>query len=399
MLQHYWRLIWNRKWENSLILLELVAVFLVVFFIASMFTHYWNLSRQPLGFDYRDTYAMSLYPTGNWEESDGKQVNDLLAALRARPDVQFAHIVRIPPYRNWQWTRTLRVYGEEINGVMVNDVSGSAPQDIGMTLLEGRWFEPDDVGAEEHRVLINRYMRDNLFRGREAIGQDIANVNPDDYDGPQEVIRVIGVVEDFRHQGEFSEMTPYVLGVRDPNKLAERVNSVLIRLHDGPSVEKEKDLQRMAESFGPNWRVTLSTLERARTAYLRNESTVLITAGIVAGFVLLMVAFGMFGVLWQNVTRRTSELGLRRAVGASRKHVYRQIVWETGFLVILAVIVGVIVAVQFPLLGSFRTIHWFSATGGIMLSATVLVGISLLCALYPAILASRKAPAEALHYE
>ena len=65
---------------------------------------------------------------------------------------------------------------------------------------------------------------------------------------------------------------------------------------------------------------------------------------------MLMVALGLLGVLWQNVTQRTREIGLRRAKGAAKVDVQRQILGEIGVMTTLALLAGVLVVVQFPLL-------------------------------------------------
>ena len=76
----------------------------------------------------------------------------------------------------------------------------------------------------------------------------------------------------------------------------------------------------------------------------------LVAVGLVAGFLMLMVALGLLGVLWQNVTQRTREMGLRRAKGAAKVDVQRQILGEIGVMTTLALLAGVLVAIQFPLL-------------------------------------------------
>ena len=65
----------------------------------------------------------------------------------------------------------------------------------------------------------------------------------------------------------------------------------------------------------------------------------------------------------------------------------------------LGLLIGGFVAVQFPMLGTFPLIDWPAALGGIAISATIVISLCLLCALYPGWLASRRSPADALHYE
>jgi putative ABC transport system permease protein len=122
--------------------------------------------------------------------------------------------------------------------------------------------------------------------------------------------------------------------------------------------------------------------------------------GIIAAFMLVMVAFGLFGALWQNTTQRIPEIGLRRAIGATAGEIYRQIVLEQFLLSSVAIVLGLALLVQLPLtrvLGEH--LDWAVFAQAAMLSMAVIYLLSLLCALYPGWRASRLSPTEALHHE
>jgi putative ABC transport system permease protein len=113
-----------------------------------------------------------------------------------------------------------------------------------------------------------------------------------------------------------------------------------------------------------------------------------------------MVAFGLFGVLWQNTTRRIPEIGLRRAIGASAADIYRQIVAEQLLLSSTAMVVALVLLVQLPLTGALgEGLNWAVFIGAAGLSMGAIYLLSLLCSLYPGWRASRLSPTEALHYE
>ena len=120
---------------------------------------------------------------------------------------------------------------------------------------------------------------------------------------------------------------------------------------------------------------------------------------IVAFFLLLMVALGLLGVLWQNLLQRTREVGLRRAAGASRSAVHRQVLFEQVILTSFGVLLGVIVVVQVPILELVGFIRPQVFAGGLLFAMAAIYLLSTFCALYPGFLASRVQPAEALRYE
>ena len=87
-----------------------------------------------------------------------------------------------------------------------------------------------------------------------------------------------------------------------------------------------------------------------RATSFRFLLTPLIVAGTVAFFLLLMVGLGLIGVLWQNLLQRTREIGLRRAAGASRAAVHRQVLLEQIVVTSLGVLIGTLLVIQIPVL-------------------------------------------------
>jgi putative ABC transport system permease protein len=104
-------------------------------------------------------------------------------------------------------------------------------------------------------------------------------------------------------------------------------------------------------------------------------------------------------VLWQNLLQRTRELGLRRAAGASRSAVHRQVVYEQVILTSFGVLLGALVAIQIPILDLIGFIRPQVFAAGLCFAMAAIYLLSVLCAVYPSTLASRVQPAEALRYE
>jgi putative ABC transport system permease protein len=108
---------------------------------------------------------------------------------------------------------------------------------------------------------------------------------------------------------------------------------------------------------------------------------------------------GLIGVLWQDVVRRTQEIGLRRALGAGANSVRRQIQLEAFVIGAVGILIGAVIAIQFPLLNFNALVDWASSFVALALSAAAIMILVLLGALYPSWLASRREPADALRYE
>jgi putative ABC transport system permease protein len=143
----------------------------------------------------------------------------------------------------------------------------------------------------------------------------------------------------------------------------------------------------------------MRALEDMRATSLRGQIVPLLTMAVVAGFLLLMVALGLVGVMWQNVTQRTREIGLRRATGASAAAIRRQVLAEMLLLAGFGVVCGVLVIVQLPVLGWFPVLGGGLIGQGLVAAAALIAALTLLCGIVPSRLATAVHPAEALHYD
>ena len=122
---------------------------------------------------------------------------------------------------------------------------------------------------------------------------------------------------------------------------------------------------------------------------------------VISGLMMLMVALGLTGIMWQNVRRRTREIGIRRAVGAPGTGIYGQFLGELAVLVAAALALGCLPIFQFGLLemvlGS-RVPAWVAASG-VGATALVLFSVVMLCGLYPSWLAAPRSSGPGVHHD
>jgi putative ABC transport system permease protein len=171
-----------------------------------------------------------------------------------------------------------------------------------------------------------------------------------------------------------------------------------VRVAPGSGAALEKRLTDDIRRIGPGWSSTIRTLREMHRTQLKQVMTKPLLLGVMSVFLLLNVALGLFGVLWQAISQRRAELGVRRALGAPSGAIARLIVGETLALTTFGLALGLLVAVQFPLLGAFevRAGVYLTAMG---LAAAGLYLLAFVCALYPSQLAARIQPAVALREE
>jgi putative ABC transport system permease protein len=174
--------------------------------------------------------------------------------------------------------------------------------------------------------------------------------------------------------------------------------SILVKVKPGATSADEQALLTRLRAVVPHWSFELRSLEQMRAQQRKLQLLPIIIGSIIAGFLVIMVTLGLTGVMWQNVTRRTREIGLRRALGATGNDVHRQILIEILIVASFGLLLGIVLVLQIPLLG-ILDISVSVLVPAIVLAVVAILGLATVCGLYPSWLASRVEPAEALHYE
>ena len=125
-----------------------------------------------------------------------------------------------------------------------------------------------------------------------------------------------------------------------PKPKAALPERIYVRLAPGTTPAFEETLVRRAMAVAGAWSFEVEPLDTMRVDKLREYTIPLMVVGTIAGFLLLMVGLGLTGVVWQSVTQRIREFGLRRAKGATIRHVRAQVLTEMMIMTSLALIVG-----------------------------------------------------------
>jgi putative ABC transport system permease protein len=268
----------------------------------------------------------------------------------------------------------------------------------GIRLAEGRWFSSVDDGEASVPVVINRSMAERLFPGQSAIGKQFSDSEPGDKD--PRTMKVTGVVDAFRSQGELMTPRHFIFMRFLPQSDKRGVNTILLKVRPGTTRVFEQALNSQLKLIRNDLSYEITPLSELRSSLIRAQFTPLIVLCVIGAFMLAMVGFGLFGVLWQNTTLRIPEIGLRRAVGATSAMIYRQIIGEQMLLSSIAMLVALALLAQLPLTGALgASLNWQVFAAASLMSMAVIYLISLLCSVYPGWRASRLTPTEALHEE
>ena len=398
MIKHLLKLVWNRKRANALLILEIFISFIVIFAVLTASITFGSNWSRPVGFDWNNVWDVSMEFDIDYGEKGGEQdkkfrpqVKRMMDEIRQFSEVEAVGGSNTPPYAfstsEGRWT----IKGKQVNLVW-DDVTDGFAEALKMEVVRGRWFNAEDDASNEQPVVIDANTAKAIYGDADPIGEKLE-------DEPRP-LRIIGVVKEFRKNGETSGPLNLIFRrVAMDGQYGRLGSHILVRVRPGTTADFEEKLVARLEAIAPDIVFKIRHMDQMRDRSLRARLGPVVVGGVVALFLITMVALGLTGVLWQNVTRRTREIGLRRAMGAAGSSVHRQILIEVALLASIALLLGTIIVWQLPILGAFSIVTPASFTIGFIGALATIYALTVLCGLYPSWLASRLQPADALRYE
>jgi putative ABC transport system permease protein len=396
VIRHLLKLVWNRKRANALIVAEIFVSFLVIFAVLTGTLAVARGWSQPIGFVWQDVWDVSMEfeveRRGDTSPELHATVMRMLDEVRAFPQVASAAVSSSPPY-SFSTTEGRRpINGKDVT-LIIDDVSAGYADTMGLKVVRGRWFNEEDEVSQHWPVVLDANAAREIYGDADPIGQK--------FEEDENLFhQVVGVVEQYRKDGEISApMNVMFRHVANNGRHGRLGSHILVRMHPGTSPQFEEELSKRLVQVAPDMSFTVRQMERMRSNALRARLSPLVAGGVVGLFLIGMVGLGLTGVLWQNVTRRTREIGLRRAMGASGARVHRQVLLEVALLATIAVVIASVIVWQLPVLGAFSIVSPAAFTAGFVGALATIYALTLLCGLYPSWFASRLQPADALRYE
>jgi putative ABC transport system permease protein len=398
MLAHLLKLAWNRKRANVLIMLEILAAFLVVFFVVASALYTFRYYTRPCGYDYRDVWSVEIIPSeshhyGGWTVDEVAMAHRLADEVKLMGPVEAVALASNRPYSNTTSLTRWKFQGRDVEAEVIS-ASDDYAKVLSFELLEGRWFDPDDAALGWEPVVVNPELAGALFGDDDPVGRRMRD------EGSEQDLRVVGVLRAWRRGGELEAPRPaYFTRAGDRDDRGTEARFMVIRVAPGTPADFEEPLTERLHAVAPEWSYTVKTLAADREGQLQSEILPLTLGATVGGFLLVMVVLGLTGVMWQNVTRRTREIGVRRAMGASMSDVHRQIVTEVMMTAAFGLFVGVLIVIQIPLVAPSLGLSYAVVLTALAIAALLTILLAGACGLYPGWTATRVEPAEALHYE
>ena len=264
---------------------------------------------------------------------------------------------------------------------------------LGIRLLAGREFRPADARDAARVAIVNEAFSRRYYEGRSLIGQRLRFE-----EGPE--LEIVGVVANSKHRtlGEEQRAALYLPIREDGREL--RVAFVLARTYGDPPplvAPMLKSLGELDRSVSVNVEPMESALEFALLPS-RIGAAVLGTLGTLG---LVLAAFGLYAIIAYNVSRRTSEIAIRAALGASRAAILRLVVRDASIHVALGLAIGLALAALVTAPLTTFLVAGLSATDPLSFAGTAVAFllVSVMASWLPAQRATRVSPVVAMRAE
>ena len=396
----------RRLGTGSLLVVGQLAVSLALVAAGGLFVRGGiNASRADAGFaaDRHVLVSLDASLAGYDAVRTARVYREALARVRSIPGVEHASLGAIVPFGEFLEGRTVRVKpGDEGVHSDFNIVGADYFNAIGVPVVRGREFTAaeEEAGSTAASAIVDRALASRLFGTGEPLGQQIL-VQGREGDAPR-TFTVVGVVGNTKHDLFAPDGRGHVFV--SSGSLFRAMMTIHARTAAGTSEASVLGtIRRELQALDPKLPI-LATRTMAEQRYrsitewsVRAAATMFATLG---GLALLLATIGVYGLRAYDVSRRTRELGIRIALGATAADVARMVLGESARTSAVGLGIGLLLAVGVGKLAS-GLLYDVSPFDPIVLSvaAIVLAAASMAAVYIPARRAMRIAPLDALRTE
>ncbi|HZM92099.1 MAG TPA: ABC transporter permease [Vicinamibacterales bacterium] len=339
-------------------------------------------------------YAFAFVSTPGVSPATSRQIySRALEELRALPGVQTATQSYSLPFMPTASNCAARANGPRLS-ITTGAVDPGYFRTMDIGVLAGREFTSSDTPSDAPVVIVNEHLASGLWPNRSAIGEQVL-IGCD----AAKPATVVGVVSNSSVRSLGEPPHPHVYFPFAQN-FSGGLTAILVETSTPPATLIEP-VRRTLLAVGQGMRVyTVRPLsEHVEQSYsaIRWQTSILTSFGLLA---LVLAAVGLYGVIAYRVALRTREIGVRMALGAARRNVFREVVGQGLSIALIGVVIGGALMVMVGrLLGALDAA--IQPPGLVVLGVTGLIWIvvAILATYVPAARASGVNPLIALRYE
>ncbi len=347
--------------QKSLIVFQ-AALSLILLVGAGMLTKSLrNMQQQDFGIQTSNRYVVHIDPTG------AGYTTERLAPLYQKLEQQFAsipgvHSVGLALYSTLEgnnWGEGVQVEGRpepgpnEHNGSSWDRVSPRFFETVGQPIIRGRGFTDADTATSQMVAVVNQAFVKKFFPNEDPIGRHFG-IFDHKY---ASAFEIVGIVADAKYTDPRGEVRPMYFrpltqqlkvtgnpGAETAENRSLYINSITLRF-DRPPQNVDSLVRSTLASVDPNLTVIdLNSLDYQVSMNFNQERMVARLTMLFGVLALVVASVGLYGITSYTVARRTSEIGLRMALGADRSNVLAMVLKGAFVQVVIGLVLGIPVA-------------------------------------------------------
>ena len=400
----------SRWWSKALVTAQIVFCLLLLVGAGLFLRTLRNLEDQDFGFERTHLLIAQFAPElAGYKPEQVPALNQrMLERLSEIPSVRSAALSGAPPISFGTWSSTFSPSGytpapkEDMSSVL-NRVSGQYFETAGIAIVAGRPITPADNVNSMKVAVVNETIARKFFPNGNAVGHTV-KIDIDTVEGPWQIV---GVARDTKAGNPRENPTRmiYLPLAQIAGKHGEGIqdsfaDTIALRTAGDPT-STIGELRSAIQSIDPNLPVLeVRTIQEHMEMFMTQETLMSRLAAMFALLAVLLAAIGLFGVMSFNVIRRSNEIGIRIALGATTGGVQWMVLRESLILLTAGLVMGIPIALaaarliraQLYQMSPFDPLIFIGATAGI-------AAVTVLSAWLPARRAAAVDPMTALRCE
>jgi predicted permease len=303
-----------------------------------------NLQRIPSGFNQENVLLMRVDSSATSYKEDDPRLPALLREVedkvRAIPGVQAVSFAFFT-FNQGAWTSPAHTHAQnsvtdKTRSVRHNIVGPDFFAAMGVPLVQGRTFGPQDTDKSQKVAVISESMAQRFFPNVSPLGQHFGIEGPESADR----IEVVGVVKDAKYGGLTEQVRPMCFY---PHSQSPGAFGNLVVRYSGPANAVVPQIRQTLKQVNRNLPLDdVATLPDLIGRSLVQQKLVARLAAFFGLLALLLACVGLYGVMSYGVARRTNEIGIRMALGARGRSVLWLVLREALALVAIGLVIGVL---------------------------------------------------------
>ncbi|MCX2784262.1 ABC transporter permease [Microbulbifer thermotolerans] len=391
--------LWRNKIAALLIALQLALTLAIVSNASVIISDRQEKTARPTGIAVEDIITVNFQPVSQNYDMQTAVAADL-DLIRTIPGVvEATHSNHFPLSGSGSASAYYNQPSQETGGEVANyyQVGAEFIQAMGMKLIAGRNFDPSDIqvadlteNRESSVVIVTKQFAEKLFPEGDALGKYIYG------DRSSHPIEIIGIVE--RNLGGWVNWSKAGNAVFFPEMLIAEGNlfmRYLVRTEPGQRDSVFNQLEEKLSQRDPHRVIEMDTIENFLHKSYSRDNTMIKVLSVVIGLLTFIIALGIVGLTTFWINQRRKQIGVRRALGATRAAIGRYFLLENGMIASAGIALGMAAAqiANRMMVESYGQPQLPLPT---MLScALILLIVSLTAALVPALRAANISPATA----